>query len=82
MNATREIVEKIKDIISFNYKRRVYDGDVAKVLGMSSNKLAMRIMRDSIPYKHICEFCVKRNISINDILYNQRLGVHNVRRGF
>ena len=75
MNATREIVEKIKNIISLNYHRAIYDKDVAKFLEMSSQQLTSRINRDSIPYKKVCEFCVKRKISINDILYNQRLGV-------
>lgn len=66
------ILPRLKDIISKDVgKRKVYDKDVAKALGINPLTFATIKKRNTIPFREILDFCAKRNISINWLLYNQ-----------
>ncbi|CAM3913298.1 S24 family peptidase [Arcobacter cloacae] len=70
-----EIIEKLKDIISADGKYgRVFDKDVAKSLELSQANFATMKNRGKIPYSNILNFCAKKKISINWLLYNQNPG--------
>lgn len=67
-----EIIEKLKDIISADGKNgKVFDKDVAKSLELSQANFATMKNRGKIPFTNILNFCAKKKISINWLLYNQ-----------
>ena len=67
-----EIIERIKDILSNELgQKKVYDRDVAAALGIRPENLSMLKKRGRIPYQEILDFCAKRKININWLLYDQ-----------
>lgn len=67
-----EIVEKLKDVISADGKiGKVFDKDVANELELSQANFATMKNRGKIPFQNILDFCAKKRISINWLLYNQ-----------
>ncbi len=67
-----EILDKIKDILSSELgERKIFDKDVATSLDINQISLATMKSRNKIPYKEILEFCAKRKISINWLMYDQ-----------
>lgn len=67
-----EVLHKIKDILSKEVgERKVFDKDVAEALNINQLTLATMKNREKIPYKEILEFCAKRKISINWLLFDQ-----------
>lgn len=72
MKSFAEIVEEIKNIVSPSFDgRKVFDKDVADVLGISQMNFATMKKRDKIPFSELLDFCASRSISINWILYGQ-----------
>lgn len=68
----KEIMDKIKDIISTEIgQKKVFDKDVADILGINHLTFATMKTRQKIPYEQILNFCAKRKISINWLLYDQ-----------
>jgi len=67
-----EIIEKLKDILSSEFKnKRVFDKDVANILGISKESLSHMKKRGAVPVEQIAIFCAKRKVSINWVLFNQ-----------
>lgn len=72
MNDFSEIVEEIKSIISNDFSnRKVFDKDVAGVLGVSQMNFATMKKRNKIPFTELLDFCAMKSISINWLLYGQ-----------
>lgn len=72
MNDFIEIVEEIKSIVSKDFSgKKIFDKDVADVLGISQMNFATMKKRNKIPFNELLDFCAKRSISINWILYGQ-----------
>ncbi|WP_418178862.1 S24 family peptidase [Aliarcobacter lanthieri] len=72
MFMVEEIINKLKTIISTDEKnKKVFDKDVAKSLELSQANFATMKNRGKIPYSNILNFCAKRKISINWLLFNQ-----------
>ena len=72
MKSFSEIIEEIKDIVSEEFPgRKVFDKDVAELLGVSSNNLATLKKRNKLPYEELLDFCARRSLSINWLLYGQ-----------
>ena len=72
MNSFLDIVEEIKSIISDEIApKKVFDKDVAEVLGISQMNFATMKKRNKIPFNELLDFCAKRSISINWLLYGQ-----------
>ncbi|MBU1991087.1 helix-turn-helix domain-containing protein [bacterium] len=72
MNSFAEIVEEIKSIVSSDYAgRKIFDKDIADILGISQMNFATMKKRDKIPFGELLDFCAKKSISINWILYGQ-----------
>ncbi|BCD61473.1 hypothetical protein NitYY0826_C0325 [Nitratiruptor sp. YY08-26] len=68
----QEVVERIKDIISKEIgERKIYDKDVAAVLGLTPEHFSMLKRRKRLPLPELLDFCAKRRISINWLLYDQ-----------
>jgi len=58
--STREMVERIKDIISRRIgRKKVFDWHVAVALDIGQSTLASMIKRDSPPLREILLFCSK-----------------------
>jgi len=72
MNSFVDIVEEIKSIISNELApKKVFDKDVAAALGISQMNFATIKKRNKIPFNELLDFCAKRSISINWLLYGQ-----------
>ena len=50
---------------------KVFDKDVADVLGISQMNFATMKKRDKIPFTELLDFCATKSISINWLLYGQ-----------
>lgn len=67
-----EIIEKLKDIISQDFHgKKVFEKDVADVLGISKESLSHMKKRGAVPVEQIAIFCAEKKISINWVLFNQ-----------
>ncbi|MGE4418852.1 MAG: S24 family peptidase [Sulfurimonas sp.] len=67
-----EIVEEIKSIVSTEFGgRKIYDKDVADILGVSQMNFATMKKRNKIPFGELLDFCATKSISINWLLYGQ-----------
>lgn len=72
MKSFMEIVEEIKDIISQEIPgKKVFDKDIADVLGITQMNFATMKKRDKIPFAELLDFCASKSISINWLLYGQ-----------
>jgi hypothetical protein len=72
MKSFAEIVEEIKDIVSEEMPgKKVFDKDVASLLGITQMNFATMKKRDKIPFHELLDFCAKRSIAINWLLYGQ-----------
>jgi len=72
MNSFSDIVEEIKSIVSQEFApKKVFDKDVAELLGISQMNFATMKKRDKLPFNELLDFCAKRSISINWLLYGQ-----------
>ena len=71
MKEFKEIVEVMKDIISRDVKGKVLDAHIAKELRVSSTQLATNKNRGVIMYAQIAEFCARKRIAINALLFDQ-----------
>ena len=72
MNSFLNIVEEIKSIVSSDFSsKKVFDKDVADVLGISQMNFATMKKRNKIPFTELLDFCAKKAISINWLLYGQ-----------
>jgi len=72
MKEFAEIVEEIKDIVSGELPgRKVFDKDVASLLGISQMNFATLKKRNKIPYEELLNFCARRSIAINWLLFGQ-----------
>jgi len=67
-----EIVEEIKSIISAEFNgKKIFDKDVADILGVTQMNFATMKKRNKIPFGELLDFCATKSISINWILYGQ-----------
>ena len=72
MNSFVEIVEEIKSIISAEFEsKKIFDKDVADVLGISQMNFATMKKRNKVPFEALLDFCARKSISINWLLYGQ-----------
>lgn len=72
MKTLAEIIDEIKSIISVDFKdKKVFDKDVANVLGIPAVNFATMKKRNRIPFNELLDFCAKKSISINWLLYGQ-----------
>jgi len=72
MKSFLEIVEEIKSIVSSEFNsKKIFDKDVADVLGISQMNFATMKKRNKVPFGELMDFCATRSISINWILYGQ-----------
>ncbi|DAB30117.1 MAG TPA: phage repressor protein [Sulfurimonas sp. UBA12504] len=72
MNSFSEIVEEIKSIVSNDFgSRKIFDKDVADVLGISQMNFATMKKRNKVPFTELLDFCATKSISINWMLYGQ-----------
>ena len=72
MNNLISIVEEIKSIVSSDFNgKKIFDKDIADVLGISQMNFATMKKRNKIPYVELLDFCATKSISINWMLYGQ-----------
>lgn len=72
MKSFFDIVETIKDVVSGEYTdRKVFDKDVATLLDISQMNFATMKKRNKIPFNELLDFCARRSIAINWLLYGQ-----------
>ena len=67
-----DIVEEIKSIVSSEFgSKKIFDKDVADILGISQMNFATMKKRNKIPFTELLDFCAKKSLSINWLLYGQ-----------
>ncbi len=67
-----EVIEKIKDVISSHKdSKKIFDKDVADILGIPQASFATMKKRNSIPYQEVLEFCATKKISANWLFFDQ-----------
>ncbi|MCW8895119.1 MAG: helix-turn-helix domain-containing protein [Sulfurimonas sp.] len=67
-----EIIEEVKSIVSAEYNgKKIFDKDVADLLGISQMNFATMKKRNKIPFGELLDFCALKSISINWMLYGQ-----------
>lgn len=67
-----DIILKLKSILIEDSKgKKIFDKEVAEALDLTQANFATMKNRGKIPYSNILNFCAKRKISINWLLYNQ-----------
>ena len=72
MNSFVEIVEEIKSIVSSEFNsKKIFDKDVADILNITQMNFATMKKRNKIPYEELMDFCARKSISINWMLYGQ-----------
>lgn len=72
MKSFIDIVEEIKSIVSAEHSgKKIYDKDVADILGISQMNFATMKKRNKIPFNELLDFCALKSISINWMLYGQ-----------
>lgn len=72
MKSFLEVIEEIKNVISAEFSgKKIFDKDVADILGISQMNFATMKKRNKIPYNELLDFCATKSISINWILYGQ-----------
>ncbi len=72
MKTFLDIVEGIKDIVSEDFPgKKIFDKDVADLLGITQMNFATMKKRDKIPFIELLDFCARRSIAINWLLYGQ-----------
>jgi len=72
MKSFNDIVEQIKDVVSEDFPgKKIFDKDIAGLLGISQMNFATMKKRDKIPYEELLEFCAKRCLAINWLLFGQ-----------
>jgi len=72
MKGFNEIVEEIKDVVSEDFPgKKIFDKDIASLLDISQMNFATMKKRDKIPYEELLNFCAKRSIAINWLLFGQ-----------
>lgn len=68
MSDLSKIIDKIKKIENITE-----DKEVAKVLGIKADTLSQQKIRNSIPYKHIINYCNSRNVSLDALFKDEDL---------
>ena len=72
MKSFMDIVEEIKDIISQDLpEKKIFDKDIAEMLGITQMNFATMKKRNKIPFSELLDFCASKSISINWLLYGQ-----------
>jgi len=67
-----EVIARLKDILLIEWgEKRLYDKDIAEVLGIDPAYFAVLKKRNRLPLEAIITFCAERAISINWLLFNQ-----------
>ena len=65
------IIEKLKDVLSNETNKKIFDKDVATALEITQANFATIKQRNKIPFANILDFCALKKISINWLLYGQ-----------
>jgi len=72
MNSFVDIVEEIKSIVSSEFStKKIFDKDIADILSISQMNFATMKKRNKIPFIELMDFCARKSISINWLLYGQ-----------
>ena len=72
MKSFLDIVEEIKSVVSTEFNgKKMYDKDVADILGISQMNFATMKKRNKVPFGELLDFCAIKSISINWLLYGQ-----------
>jgi len=72
MKTFADILEILKDVVSEDYDgKKIFDKDIATLLGITQMNFATMKNRNKIPYNELLEFCAKRGIAINWLMFDQ-----------
>jgi hypothetical protein len=69
--STREVVERIKDILAPYIERSVNNIDVSDVLRITNYKLANKIKNNSQILSEVSQFCERTGLNVNNIFFKK-----------
>lgn len=67
----KEIINKIKPLLTKELNKRATYKDVAQALKIPYNRFRQQIYSNTIPFEELLIFCFKKKISINYLFFNQ-----------
>ena len=70
MNDFKAIIKLLKLYLKSDKNVKIYDKDVAMVLGITQMNFATIKKRNTIPYENILIFCKKEGICCDNIFFN------------
>jgi len=70
-----EVMDRIRSVLEFGEEHRLYEKDIASALGISPAQFSNAKKRDSVPLEAVTNFCARRKININWVLYGQAAGM-------
>lgn len=69
MLRTDKVIERIKEVLSEEYKTKVLDKNVAHELNVSATRLSSMKSRGSVPYDELTMFCIRRKVNTNWLFF-------------
>lgn len=66
---TREVVERLKDIMSNEIDGIVFDWHVADAIGIPYSTMRVNILKNRLPLKEITIYCYRKEINLYQILF-------------
>ena len=70
MRDFHSIVKALKIYVALYKEQKVYDKDIAILLGISQMNFATLKRRNSIPYEYIIKFCKKEGLCGSEIFFD------------
>jgi|GEM_PF-6124750 len=67
----REIVERLKDIMSKDISGKVFDWHVSDALEIPYSTMRINIMKNRLPLKEVTRYCYKNDINIYSIIFDK-----------
>ncbi len=70
-----EVMDRVSAVLEFGEEHRLYEKDIAKALQISPAQYSNAKKRGSVPIEAVTNFCARRKVSINWVLYGQQTGM-------
>ena len=68
----REVIERVKDILSNEIDGFIFDYMVADELKIPYSTLRFKIVKNKIPLREVAKFCYDRDLIINDLILRKK----------
>jgi predicted transcriptional regulator len=70
MKDFRAIIESLREYLAKDGRKKVYDKDIAKLLGISQAQFATIKKRNTTPFAEVLEFCHREGLSCCELFFD------------